>query len=101
MKLATTFSNEALRTHRSRLLFLYLSASTLKMSTAEEFPTVTTGQPHLAKQDLSKLVRKGKCYVLFDWETPKVTGERSLFDDWLPGFGCCGCISKCVFSLLC
>nr|CAH0099672.1 unnamed protein product [Daphnia galeata] len=25
------------------------------MSAAEEFPTVTTGQPHLAKQDLSKL----------------------------------------------
>ncbi|XP_032777555.1 eukaryotic translation initiation factor 2 subunit 3 [Daphnia magna] len=49
------YGNEALRTHRSRLLFLYLSASTLKMSTAEEFPTVTTGQPHLAKQDLSKL----------------------------------------------
>ncbi len=35
-----------------------VSASTLKMSAAEEFPTVTTGQPHLAKQDLSKLVGK-------------------------------------------
>lgn len=68
------------------------------MSTAEEFPTVTTGQPHLAKQDLSKLVRKEKIYDLFDEGAQIVAGGRSLFGDWLPGSGCCDCISKRVFS---
>lgn len=39
-----------------RTLTFASDSSTLKMSAAEEFPTVTTSQPHLAKQDLSQLV---------------------------------------------